>query len=78
MHGKMQEWCADWWAEDYYATSQADDPTGPSTGAYHVFRGGCLYSDMRRYRAADRSGNPPNRSNEGHGFRVVAVPSGNQ
>ena len=31
----------DWYNEDYYRKSPLDDPTGPATGSYHVFRGGC-------------------------------------
>ena len=72
MHGNSWEWCADWWSADYYARSPTDDPTGPTAGAYHVFRGGCRFSDMRRCRSADRSGNPPDAYNREHGFRVAA------
>ena len=40
MHGNAWQWCADRYSSDYYATSPADDPIGPDTGAVRVRRGG--------------------------------------
>ena len=40
MSGNVEEWCQDWYGQDYYANSPADDPQGPATGSYHVLRGG--------------------------------------
>ncbi len=38
--GNVQEWCADWYAEDYYSYAPDTDPTGPDRGEVHVRRGG--------------------------------------
>ena len=40
MHGNAFQWCADWYGEDYYGKSPADDPTGPDSGYFRVLRGG--------------------------------------
>jgi formylglycine-generating enzyme required for sulfatase activity len=40
MAGSAFEWVADWYSPTYYASSPHDNPTGPSSGAVHVIRGG--------------------------------------
>src|SRR5262249_10414790 len=32
MQGNASEWCTDWYADDYFLHSPADDPPGPETG----------------------------------------------
>jgi formylglycine-generating enzyme required for sulfatase activity len=39
MCGGVCEWCADWYARDYYVCSDRDDPRGPPTGYLRVVRG---------------------------------------
>jgi formylglycine-generating enzyme required for sulfatase activity len=56
MHGNVWEWCADWYAEGYYATSPAADPQGPDAGESRIFRGGSWGSMPDYYRSACRNG----------------------
>ncbi len=38
--GNLGEWCWDWFASNYYATSPASDPRGPPSDSSRVVRGG--------------------------------------
>jgi formylglycine-generating enzyme required for sulfatase activity len=71
MHGNVYEWCADFYAEDYYAHSPTDDPMGPSVGFDRVYRGGSWASEAANCRAASRSVDEPAGRSLVLGFRVV-------
>jgi len=43
MTGNVWECCQDWYDENYYSGSPRDNPQGPSSGSYRVFRGGGWY-----------------------------------
>ena len=46
MTGNVIEWCNDWYSSTYYTSSPTNNPTGPTGGSYHVFRGGSWYNGL--------------------------------
>ena len=71
MVGNVWEWCADWYAEDFYHRSPVADPIGAEEGLYRVIRGGAL--DNPPAQSAARSYFSPRNLNRNLGFRVVLV-----
>jgi len=69
--GKVWEWVADWYLEEYYSISPAVDPTGPATGSYRVLRGGSFYSDAEFTRHAARLAEDPATWYPNAGFRCT-------
>jgi formylglycine-generating enzyme required for sulfatase activity len=70
MTGNVREWCIDWYAKDYYASSSSSNPTGASTGYSRVLRGSMWFS-QRDSRVAYRTCSTPANRNEYYGFRVL-------
>jgi formylglycine-generating enzyme required for sulfatase activity len=48
MAGNVWEWVNDWWSEDYYAHSPADNPQGPDAGTLRIARGGSWFDESWR------------------------------
>jgi len=71
MHGNLWEWCSDYYGEDYYKQSTAQDPTGPASGSSRVLRGGSWFNLSRVTRFARRLGSDAGRRGNLVGFRLV-------
>ena len=56
MTGNAREWVVDWYAEEYYATSPANNPFGPESGEMdrRVSRGGSFAESDHHSRVTDR------------------------
>ena len=57
MSGNVYEWCQDMYGD--YSSSLQTNPSGPSSGSFRVYRGGCGNSDAVICRVSNRYGNSP-------------------
>jgi acetoin utilization deacetylase AcuC-like enzyme/formylglycine-generating enzyme required for sulfatase activity len=76
MHGNVAEWCNDFYAPDYYASSPAENPRGPAEGEKNVLRGGHWGAGAESCTSAFRIGEEPGFSDacfarDAIGFRCV-------
>jgi formylglycine-generating enzyme required for sulfatase activity len=71
--GNVCQWCADWIDGAYYRQSPPNDPRGPASGSFRVWRGGSWGGQAFHCGSAFRLSGPPDTRNLNNGFRVVAV-----
>lgn len=67
----VHEWCADWYAGDFYASSPDRNPTGPAHGIRRASRGGSWRHAVTISRCAARSRIDPGFRYTDYGFRVA-------
>jgi len=67
----IHEWCADWYAADYYSHSPLRNPAGPASGRRRASRGGAWRHAITVSRCAQRSRIDPSFRYTDYGFRVV-------
>jgi len=68
MAGNVQEYCSDWYDENYYSNSPSTNPKGPSTGVTHVLRGGSWGSKAEHQRVSYRKRDLPPLNYRGYSF----------
>jgi formylglycine-generating enzyme len=67
----VHEWCADWYAADYYASAPSRAPAGPSSGIRRASRGGSWRHAVTLTTCAARSRLDPSFRYTDYGFRVA-------
>jgi formylglycine-generating enzyme required for sulfatase activity len=73
MSGNVWEWVQDWYGETYYEKSPRNNPHGPASGPYHVFRGGSWLGNAWYARSAYRGRPIPTYRNNHYGFRLAVT-----
>jgi formylglycine-generating enzyme required for sulfatase activity len=67
----VHEWCSDWYAAGFYASSPDRNPSGPERGIRRASRGGSWRHAVTISRCATRSRIDPSFRYTDYGFRVV-------
>lgn len=72
MSGNIGEWCMDWYHNSYSLNGISENPKGPSSGSYKVFRGGSWNAKAADCRVSKRFFMNPDYRNRLVGFRLAA------
>ena len=72
MAGNALEWVADWYGRSYYQESPYENPLGPKTGLYRVYRGGSWGNEEAASRVTNRPGYVANLPLDFIGFRCAS------
>ncbi|MGB7752894.1 MAG: SUMF1/EgtB/PvdO family nonheme iron enzyme [Candidatus Acidiferrales bacterium] len=67
----VHEWCADWFAAEYYGASPGRNPQGAAQGTRKSSRGGSWRHQIKVSRCAARASIPPEFQYADYGFRVA-------
>jgi formylglycine-generating enzyme len=71
MSGNVGEWCNDW--EGKYSNDKAtQNPSGPLSGSYRIFRGGTWLHNLSSCRVTDRASYEPTFRRHFLGFRLAS------
>jgi len=71
MCGNVYEWCADYYAENYYQRSPDSDPRGPDGGQERVVRGGSYMDTRAGLPCTHRASAPEDETRDSIGFRCA-------
>ncbi|MBN1998759.1 SUMF1/EgtB/PvdO family nonheme iron enzyme [candidate division KSB1 bacterium] len=71
MGSNVIEWCQDWYADNYYSISPANNPQGPATGTHRVVRGGSYRHAHQYLTVCSRSYYDPMQTDLTIGFRCA-------
>jgi formylglycine-generating enzyme required for sulfatase activity len=74
MAGNVEEWVADWYAPDYYASAPEQNPLGPDEGVFRILRGGSFFSNRLAVLTTRRERALPDAHFASVGFRVALSP----
>ena len=72
MAGNVWEWVNDWYLSAYYSISPTENPAGPLTGTYKIYRGGSWSTGWSGLRVAFRNASAPDSRLHHVGFRCAA------